>query len=69
MRPPSPHLTSAPREAAVWTGTLVLPPTQADVLQAWLMSPARPSLGGKIDPERASRSSLTLLLLIAASLR
>ncbi|GAA5851575.1 hypothetical protein JCM9279_006903 [Rhodotorula babjevae] len=50
-RPPSPHLTSAPREAAVWTGTLVLPPTQADVLQAWLMSPGRPSLGGKIDPE------------------
>ncbi|GAA5939920.1 hypothetical protein JCM3775_007150 [Rhodotorula graminis] len=50
-RPPSPHLTSAPREAAVWTGTLVLPPTQADVLQSWLMSPGRPSLGGKIDPE------------------
>ncbi|BGP45038.1 hypothetical protein JCM10450v2_000855 [Rhodotorula kratochvilovae] len=53
-RPPSPHLTSAPREASVWTGTLVIPPTQADVLQAWLMSPGRPGLGddrGRIDPE------------------
>ncbi|GJN91877.1 hypothetical protein Rhopal_004902-T1 [Rhodotorula paludigena] len=53
-RPPEPHVTSAPREASVWTGTLVIPPTQADVLQAWLMNPARPAMEGersKIDPE------------------
>ncbi|GAA6000340.1 uncharacterized protein JCM10292_001466 [Rhodotorula paludigena] len=53
-RPPEPHVTSAPREASVWTGTLVIPPTQADVLQAWLMNPARPAMEGergKIDAE------------------
>ncbi|BGP13031.1 hypothetical protein JCM10213v2_000950 [Rhodosporidiobolus nylandii] len=52
-RPPSPHLTSAPREAAVWTGTLVLPATQADVLQSYLSAPGRPSPGAKggIEPD------------------
>ncbi|GAA5919097.1 hypothetical protein JCM1841_005622 [Sporobolomyces salmonicolor] len=43
-RPPSPHLSSAPREPTAWTGVLVIPPTQADVLQGWLMSPGRPSV-------------------------
>ncbi|GAA5895489.1 hypothetical protein JCM5296_006780 [Sporobolomyces johnsonii] len=43
-RPPSPHLVSAPREPTAWTGVLVIPPTQADVLQGWLMSPGRPSV-------------------------
>jgi hypothetical protein len=62
-RPLDPHVTSAPREASVWTGTLVIPTLQADVLQAWLSSnPARQEAqrkeGGdqqqskKIDPER-----------------
>ncbi|GAA6046450.1 hypothetical protein RTBOTA2_000759 [Rhodotorula toruloides] len=53
-QPPTPHLTSAPREASVWTGTLVIPSTQADILQQWLMSPARREgqrERGKIDPE------------------
>lgn len=65
-RPLDPHVTSAPREASVWTGTLVIPTLQADVLQAWLSSnPAAPQRapqqkegGGqqskKIDPERES---------------
>ncbi|TKA51485.1 hypothetical protein B0A53_05540 [Rhodotorula sp. CCFEE 5036] len=61
-RPLDPHVTSAPREASVWTGTLVIPTLQADVLQAWLSNPARQEAqrkegGGdqqqskKIDPE------------------
>lgn len=68
-RPLDPHVTSAPREASVWTGTLVIPTLQADVLQAWLSSnPARQEAqrkeGGqqskKIDPERESLSSLVM---------
>lgn len=61
-RPLDPHVTSAPREASVWTGTLVIPTLQADVLQAWLSSnPAAPQQAQqgqegqqskKIDPER-----------------
>ncbi|GAA6059596.1 hypothetical protein JCM10212_005095 [Sporobolomyces blumeae] len=43
-RPPSPHLSSAPREPEAWSGTLVVPPTQADLLSFWLMSPGRPNL-------------------------
>ncbi|GAA5853378.1 hypothetical protein JCM8547_002433 [Rhodosporidiobolus lusitaniae] len=53
-RPPSPHLTSVPREAAVWTGVLVIPPTQSEVLQRWLVAPGRPAMQsekGKIEPE------------------
>ncbi|GAA5911961.1 hypothetical protein JCM6882_004726 [Rhodosporidiobolus microsporus] len=52
--PPSPHLTSVPREAAVWTGVLVIPPTQAELVQGWLAAPGRPNIGderGKIEPE------------------
>ncbi|GAA6021127.1 hypothetical protein JCM11491_005646 [Sporobolomyces phaffii] len=43
-RPPSPHLSSAPREPAAWSGHLVVPPLQADLLSHWLMSPGRPNL-------------------------
>ncbi|GAA6010391.1 hypothetical protein JCM10207_005206 [Rhodosporidiobolus poonsookiae] len=52
--PPNPHVTSAPREASVWTGVLVVPTTQADVLLGWLMAPGRPSLEGergRIEPD------------------
>ncbi|GAA5880705.1 hypothetical protein JCM3774_002800 [Rhodotorula dairenensis] len=55
-RPLDPHVTSAPREASVWTGTLVIPTLQADVLQAWLSDPAhqaqrKEGQSKKIDPE------------------
>ncbi|GAA5875779.1 hypothetical protein JCM16303_003993 [Sporobolomyces ruberrimus] len=43
-RAPSPHLSSAPREPAAWSGHLVVPPLQADLLSHWLMSPGRPDL-------------------------
>ncbi|GAA5839587.1 hypothetical protein JCM11251_003553 [Rhodosporidiobolus azoricus] len=52
--PPSPHLTSVPREAAVWTGMLVIPPTQAELVQGWLTAPGRPEIAserGKIEAE------------------
>ncbi|GAA5979894.1 hypothetical protein JCM10908_001455 [Rhodotorula pacifica] len=55
-RPLDPNVTSAPREASVWTGTLVIPTLQADVLQAWLSDPAhaaqrKEGQSKKIDPE------------------
>ncbi|GAA5983075.1 hypothetical protein JCM5350_006805 [Sporobolomyces pararoseus] len=43
-RPPSPHLSSAPREPAAWSGHLIVPSLQADLLSHWLMSPGRPNL-------------------------
>ncbi|GAA5922176.1 uncharacterized protein JCM15063_003209 [Sporobolomyces koalae] len=43
-RVPSPHLTSAPRDPAAWSGQLVISPVQADLLSHWLMSPGRPDL-------------------------
>jgi hypothetical protein len=63
-RAPSPPLSSAPREAAVWTGVLVIPPTQCDVLQSYLTAEGRPSVvneKGKIEPERESSLSSCLL--------
>lgn len=43
-RPQSPHLSSAPREPAAWSGHLIIPSLQADLLSQWLMSPGRPNL-------------------------
>ncbi|GAA5851174.1 hypothetical protein JCM3766R1_005289 [Sporobolomyces carnicolor] len=43
-RPPSPHLSSAPREPLAWSGHLVVARVQADLLSHWLMSPGRPNL-------------------------
>ncbi|GAA6040766.1 hypothetical protein JCM8097_003287 [Rhodosporidiobolus ruineniae] len=52
--PPSAPVASAPREANVWTGVLVIPTMQSEVLQAWLTAPGRPSFAderGKIEAE------------------
>ncbi|GAA5974002.1 hypothetical protein JCM11641_008205 [Rhodosporidiobolus odoratus] len=48
--PLSPHVTSVPREANVWTGTLVVPTMQANVLQGWLTAPGRPKVD-KVEPQ------------------
>jgi hypothetical protein len=66
-RPPSPHLSSAPREPAAWSGHLVVPPVQADLLSHWLMSPGRPNLQeerqkGSIEADRESFHSLDFVV-------
>lgn len=63
-RPPSPSDFTRPRLHADghvpprFTGQLVIPSTQADILGAWLMAPGRPSLGTEkesIKPDREPR--------------
>ncbi|GAA5896225.1 uncharacterized protein JCM6883_006840 [Sporobolomyces salmoneus] len=51
-RAPSPHLASAPREPLAWSGHLIVPPLQADLLSHWLMSPGRPNL--QVEREKGS---------------
>lgn len=49
------HL-SQPDPAQAYTGRIVVPPTQADILSKWLMSPGRPAIKDEKDsitPERA----------------